>query len=248
MGIDWRKNGVGFWTGTAGLYGSKDQIKANIKKIQKALKGFKGLKMLSIIDENKVALLHKTVNFLNALGLCKSKKVLCQKVSIAFDLLKGKSPQTCVQGGLWRIKDQKHFAKINSTDPLDYHAGFYWISPMIPMEGIHVSKLIKLVEPIFHRFGFDLQQTLSMTTERALTSVMTISFDKKNEVESQKARLCHDEVVKKLMEEGYILYRAGNHTMKFLQETSRGYFEFLGKLKKSIDPCNVLSPGKYIPN
>ena len=86
-----------------------------------------------------------------------------------------------------------------------------------------------------------------MTTERALTSVMTISFDKKNEMESERARICHDEVVQRIIEEGYIMYRAGNHTMKLLPESSNTYFDFLKKIKAAIDPLNVISPGKYIP-
>ena len=115
------------------------------------------------------------------------------------------------------------------------------------MEDEHIKNLISIVEPIFDQFGFDLQQTISMTTERALTSVMTISFDKKNEVESQKAKICHDEVVKKLIHEGYIMCRAGNHTMKSLPDGSHTYFEFLKKIKKAIDPASIISPGKYIP-
>jgi 4-cresol dehydrogenase (hydroxylating) len=240
-----KKNGVGFWSGTAGLYGSKEQIKADLAKIKKALRGFKGLKAMAVIDEKRLAILQKTVGLLNRFGFCKELMSLGKKVSIAMDLLKGKSPETCVQGSLWRIRDKKPENK--STNPLDYHAGFYWISPMLPMEGHHVIKLISLVEPIFHRYGFDLQQTLSMTTERALTSVMTISFDKKNEVESQKAKICHDEVVKALLEEGYILYRSGNHTMSLLPEKSNVYFDFLKKIKGAVDPHQVISPGKYIP-
>lgn len=242
-----RKNGVGFWSGTAGLYGSKEQINADLKKIKKSLKGFKGLKAIAVIDEKRITYLQKAIGLLNKLGLCKNLASLGDKVSIAFDLLKGKSPATCVQGGLWRVKDQKQFKEMKSTNPLDYHAGFYWISPMIPMEGKHVIKLIELVEPIFHQYGFDLQQTLSMTTERALTSVMTISFDKKNEVESQKAKICHDEVVRVLMKEGYILYRAGNHTMPLLPEESNTYFQLMQKIKAALDPNHTISPGKYIP-
>lgn len=242
-----QRNGVGFWSGTAGLYGTKEQIKADLLKIKKALKGFRGLKKMAVINEKQLVVLKKTLAFLNKFGFCKELANLGNKISIAMDLLKGKSPETCVQGGLWRIKDQRGFSEINSTNPLDYHAGFYWISPMLPMEGQHVLNMIKLVEPIFHRFGFDLQQTLSMTTERALTSVMTISFDKKNEVESQKAKSCHDEVVKVLLAEGYILYRAGNHTLNLLPETSSTYFDVLKKIKSVIDPSNVISPGKYIP-
>lgn len=242
-----RKHGIGFWSGTAGLYGSPEQIKADLKAIKKTLMGFKGLKSIVVLNEFRLNFLQKAVGFLNKFGLCKELAVLGQKAVLAFELLKGKSPETCVQGGLWRVKDQQHLKQINSNDPLDYQAGFYWISPVLPMSGAHIQNLIGLVEPIFHRYGFDLQQTLSMTTERALTSVMTISFDKKNEMESHRARICHDVVVKKLLEEGYIMYRAGNHTMKLLPESSNTYYDFLKKIKAAIDPSQVVSPGKYIP-
>jgi 4-cresol dehydrogenase (hydroxylating) len=242
-----RKHGIGFWSGTAGLYGSADQIRADLKKIKKALKGFKGLKSFAAISEGRLKIILNTIGFLNKFGFCKELAILGQKGLLAFELLKGKSPETCVQGGLWRVKDQNQLKQINSNDPLDYHAGFYWISPVLPMEGEHIKNLISLVEPIFHQYGFDLQQTISMTTERALTSVMTISFDKKNEIEAQKAKACHDEVVQKLLNEGYIMYRSGNHTMKLLPETSSVYFDFLKKIKSAIDPSNIVSPGKYIP-
>ena len=241
-----RKHGIGFWSGTAGLYGSKDQIRADLKAIKKSLKGFKGLKAFVVLNESRLFLLQKTIRLFNRFGFCKDLAVLSQKAQLAFDLLKGKSPENCVQGGLWRVKNMKNIVK-NSTDPLDYQAGFYWISPVLPMEGTHIKRMNSIVEPIFNQYGFDLQQTISLTTERALTSVLTISFDKKNEIESQKARLCHDEVVKILIKEGYIMYRAGNHSMDLLFEQSNPYCKFLQKIKSAIDPSQIVSPGKYIP-
>jgi 4-cresol dehydrogenase (hydroxylating) len=241
-----RKHGIGFWSGTAGLYGSSDQVAADLKKIKKALKGFKGLKRFVVFTEKCLEMIQKAIGFLNKFGIAKELATLVQKAVLGFDLLKGKSPKTCVQGGLWRVKNQQSIAPIDSTNPLDYHAGFYWISPVLPMQGIHIKNLISIVEPIFHRYGFDLQQTISMTTERALTSVMTISFDKKNEVESQKAKLCHDEVVAKLIAEGYIIYRAGNHSMKFVSEENSTFNDFLSSIKKAIDPHQTISPGKYL--
>lgn len=241
-----RKHGIGFWSGTAGLYGSSDQVAADLKKIKKVLKGFKGLKNFVVFTEKRLDMIKKAIGLLNHFGFAKELATLVEKATLGFELLKGKSPKTCVQGGLWRVKNQHSLAPIDSTNPLDYNAGFYWISPVLPMQGLHIKNLISIVEPIFHRYGFDLQQTISMTTERALTSVMTISFDKKNEVESQKAKLCHDEVVQRLMTEGYIIYRAGNHTMKFVSEKNSTFHEFLSSVKNAIDPQQTISPGKYL--
>ncbi len=239
-----RETGVAFWSGTAGFYGSKGQVKADIKKMKHALKGFKGLKTFFTLGEGQLSTLEKIASLTSFIKGGDTRVNLLGKARLAFELLKGNSPKNCVQGGLWRVRNQP---EIFSSDPLDYQAGFYWISPVLPMVGEHIQHLIGLVEPIFHQYGFDLQQTLSMTTERALTSVMTISFDRKNEVESQKAKECHDAVVQALFAEGYALYRAGNHTMPKIAEASDvAYENTLKKIKQALDPNSVLSPNKYI--
>ncbi|PCJ62815.1 MAG: hypothetical protein COA79_01445 [Planctomycetota bacterium] len=238
-------NGMGAWSGTAGLYGSKDQVKADIKKIKQTLKGFKGLKKMVFLGQNHINLMTKIAQKIQRYSFGKNLNGMAHKIKMAFDLLKGQSPETCVQGGLWRTKNNKTMESINSTNPLDYKAGFYWISPMLPMKGDDVIALKKLVEPIFHSYGFDLQQTLSMTNERSLCSVMTISFDKNDKTNSANARICHDKVVDALMKAGYIIYRAGNHSMKKLDCRDNSYQSVLSSIKKALDPNNILSPGKY---
>jgi len=239
------RNGLGAWSGTAGLYGSKEQVKADIKKLKKALKSFKGMKKMIILGEKQVNLISAIGQKIKDYSFGKKLHTISHKIKMAFDLLKGQSPETCVQGGLWRVKDQKKKDSINSSNPLDYKAGFYWISPILPMKGSHVTALQNLVEPIFNSYGFDLQQTLSMTNERSLSSVMTISFDKKNKQEASNARKCHDQVVDALTEAGYIIYRAGNHTMKKLDCRKDAYQSVLSSIKNALDPNNILSPGKY---
>ncbi|PCJ56834.1 MAG: hypothetical protein COA79_17930 [Planctomycetota bacterium] len=241
------KSGLGAWSGTAGLYGSKEQVNADIKRIKKALKSFKGLKKMIFLGQNQINLISLIGQKIKNFSFGKKLHQMSHKIKMAFDLLKGQSPETCVQGGLWRLKNQKDIVSVNSNNPLDYNAGFYWISPILPMKGSHVTALQKLVEPIFNYYGFDLQQTLSMTNERSLSSVMTISYDKSNKREASKARTCHDKVVDALTNAGYILYRAGNHTMKALENRGESYNSVLVSIKKALDPNNILSPGKYIP-
>jgi hypothetical protein len=67
--------------------------------------------------------------------------------------------------------------------------------------------------------SFDFLESLSKVSGRALCAVMTICFDKNNTSESSRAKQCHDESVRLLLEHGYVLYRAGNQSMKLLDET-----------------------------
>jgi len=240
-----QNHGVGWWSGTAGFYGSKSQVKADIKKFKKAVKHIKDAKVV-VINDSKIKLAENISAILNRYSYGESFLNLIKKVRLAFELLKGNSPKTCVQGGLWRVRNPKIVEDVKSSNPLDYQAGFYWISPVLPMTGKDVREFNQLVEPIFNKYGFDMQQTISMTTERALSSVLTISFDKKNDVEPKKAKVCHDEVVSLIMKKGYQLYRAGNHTMGLIHDKSEAQNKFFQKIKMAIDPNDVLSPGKYI--
>jgi len=241
------RHGVGFWTGTAGFYGSKEQNKADLLKVMKKLKNVEGVRHLLIMDEFRLFLFEKYVYVMRRFGFSKNSMHLSRKVKMAFDLLKGKTPPSSLLGGLWRIKKDSHGSEGGKKDLYEYGSGFYWISPILPMRGDDIHTLTVLVEPIFNTYNFDLLQTISMVSDRSVCAVMTICFDARNKEESERAKKCHDDVVAVLIKNGYILYRAGNHSMKFLEGDSQNFFNFLKRIKKAIDPQNILSPGKYIP-
>ena len=242
-----KKYKIGSWFGTAGFYGSKAQNKANINKLKKEIKKIKGLKICFTVDEATLILLEKMKQILSTLGYKSPYFDLLKKIRISFELLQGKSPRSSISGGLWKVKPETSQKLMTETNPLDYNSGFYWISSILPMTGSEVKKLNSLVEHIFNEYGFDFLQTLSMVSDRSLCSVMTISFNKENMYETINAEKCHNKVVKTLIEEGYILYRAGNQSLEYIGNTSEYFFEFLQTIKKAVDPNNTISPGKYIP-
>ena len=63
-----------------------------------------------------------------------------------------------------------------------------WISPILPMTGKAARHLINIVNPIFERYGFEPLITVSLLTERTMVSVTTISFDRKDRSETEKAQ------------------------------------------------------------
>ena len=60
-----------------------------------------------------------------------------------------------------------------------------------------------------------------------------------------EALACRDALLGRLIEGGYIPYRLGIQSVRLLPEAAEGYGELLGKLKKALDPNNVLAPGRY---
>ncbi|MBI1790255.1 MAG: FAD-binding oxidoreductase, partial [Acidobacteria bacterium] len=61
----------------------------------------------------------------------------------------------------------------------------------------------------------------------------------------ERAMACHDEVARRLIEQGHLPYRLGIHSMRSLPaavDDSEGFFE---ALKRTLDPAGILARGRY---
>jgi 4-cresol dehydrogenase (hydroxylating) len=242
-----RTHGVDAWTGSGGIYGTKAEVAAALKAVKKALRNVRGLKRLAVLDERLLRVAELGGKALGFCGLGRGLRELLRKARICFDLLRGKSSKECLKGAHWRVRRAGGRSRSASADPLDHHAGFFWVSPVVPMTRAHVERFTGLVKPIFAKHGFEYQVTFSLVTARALCAVTTISYDKSNAEETGRAEACHDALWGALLAAGYVPYRAGNSAMKRLAETSEVFWDVAGKIKAALDPHDVVSPGHYQP-
>jgi 4-cresol dehydrogenase (hydroxylating) len=133
------------------------------------------------------------------------------------------------------------------TDPLDCHAGLLWIAPLLPATGNEAENVLRLVEPIYRRHGFEALVTFTLITERSLVCVTNISFDRRESDEAARARDCYQELTQRLMAEGYISYRTGPAGMSKLSDGSSVFWDVTSRIKRALDPAGVISPGRYDP-
>lgn len=233
---------IGAWNGGIAFYGSKKQNKINILRVKNVLRTIKSKHTLLTIGDRTLFFLERVSATLEKLNQETAFGLIVKKIRVTFETMKGNAPASSLLSGLWKTG-----IKSNSTNPLDHNAGFYWISPIVPNEKKVLSNLLNLVTTAFNEYGFDLLLTVSSVNERSLTIVSTIAFNKENDEESLRAKICHDFLIKKLIESGYIPYRAGNETIPLLTNEIDVYFDFIHKIKQAIDPDNIISPGKYVP-
>jgi hypothetical protein len=110
-----------------------------------------------------------------------------------------------------------------------------------------VNGVIALTEPLFARFGFEYQVTFSSVTARALCAVMSISYNKADAAEAERARVCYQSLLDALMAAGYVPYRMGNLGTDQLSTGSEVFWDVTADLKAALDPQGVFSPGHYEP-
>ena len=104
---------------------------------------------------------------------------------------------------------------------------------------------MRILQPIYDKHRFDLQATLSLVTERALTCVTNISFDRREPEQCQRASACYEEALAALLKAGYPPYRASPTGAAKVIDPSSPYGATIAAIKRALDPRGTLSPGRY---
>jgi 4-cresol dehydrogenase (hydroxylating) len=227
------------WSGSGALYGTRRQVAESRRLLRKALAG--RTDTLHFIDDRRLAFasrfkgIYKT---LTGLDLNRSLKVLRP----VYGLLKGIPTRDALASIYWR----KRMQVPANPDPDRDGCGLLWTAPVAPMEGSAAQELLAMSERILLTHGFEPQISLTLVTERSLACVISITYDRNLPGEDQKAMAAYVDLQSQLERAGYYSYRLGIAGMQTLSADA-AYSHLLRTLKRALDPGNVISPGRYIP-
>ena len=235
-----RREGLGAWQGSGSITGTKAHVRATRKSLKKALGDFATIRFM---DDR---LMYWAGWVERVLGLFNRGKVFGRMLHTLHQnmaLLKGEpvgGPMLSVQ---WRLRNPP---EDKSGDPLDSGCGAYWVSPVLPMEGHHALRMMELAEPILKKYGFELNVSFILSTERALISTISISFDQSLEEESARASECYDVLMETMQGEGYYVYRCGLQGFPKIRNEESVFWEVATQIKKVLDPKDIIARGRYI--
>ena len=209
-------------------------------KIKSALRSYHTV----FLDDRKLALGARVVGGLSRFGLSASLNQRLKMVRPVYDMLKGLPSNDAIRGTAWRVRTP---VGEGASDPLDFHAGILWVSPVIPMIGSEATRLLALVEPIYRKHGFDCLATLTLLTDRTISCVTNIAFDRREPDDRRRADECHRELMGALLAEGYIPYRASPSLMAQIAGDDSVFWQVTREIKQALDPFGIISPGRYVP-
>ena len=235
-----REHGLGAWNGCGALMGPRKVVAAIEANIKSALQSYYTV----FIDDSKLALGARMVRGLSLLGLSGSLERRLELARPVYDMLKGLPTVDAIRGTGWRVRTP---VPEGASDPLDFHAGILWVSPVIPMAGAEVSRLLSLIEPIYFKHGFDCLATLTLLTDRTISCVTNIAFDRREPDDLRLAHECYRELIAALLGEGYIPYRASPSLMLQITTEDSVFWQVTRQIKQALDPSDIISPGRYIP-
>lgn len=142
---------------------------------------------------------------------------------------------------LWR----KRVRSAREVDPDRDGCGFLWLTPVVPIEGGRAEEAAAAAAEILARHGFDPILEIVPLSERSVELLAAIVWDRDLPGADARAVACHDELLRRCCELGYLPYRLNHLSMGKLPPATDDYGALMQRLKTALDPNDVLAPGRY---
>jgi 4-cresol dehydrogenase (hydroxylating) flavoprotein subunit len=228
----------GAWNVSGGLYGTRREVALARNRIKEVFR--KNAKRLRFVDDHLLRLLQYIQSpYYRFTGL--NLPELLKIMQPIHGLKKGIPTDRIIPSTYWRKKDPAP----SNPDPDRDRCGLLWCSVISPTNGKDVKTIVDIVYETLTRYGFEPAISIIMITERSLDNVISVMYDRDIPGEDERAVQCHDELLMKLTAEGYYPYRHNIRSMKLVSGSQREYRQFLSTIKRSLDPNNILAPGRY---
>jgi 4-cresol dehydrogenase (hydroxylating) len=247
--------GITPWTLTSGLYGTVAQVQANRALIRRELKPYG---KLTFIDRRQLArlewliqLVKRTQHLPFASGLGRLLKncligrapiEVFELVRHAVPILQGVPSEFIVRFAYFKSRQGRPRSDVN---PARDGCGLIWFAPVAPLTGSHVNRVLELCRPVFREHGFDFSVSLIVVNPRSAVVLMEIFYDKADPTETARARVLYEDLCELTVRAGYQQSRTNVAHMYRLLEPVPQYQRLLDSMKRAVDPCGILAPGRY---
>lgn len=233
--------GIGSWNGSGGLYGTRTQVREAKRLLKSALRG--RVDRLQFVDDSRLALLKRFSGVFGRLTGWDVTRTLAVLEPV-YGLMRGVPTDATMASAYWRKKEPAPAS--GAADPDRDRCGLLWCSPTLPNTGVAAREITRLAADILLSHGFEPQVSLSLATERMSICVITISYDRDQPGEDERALRCYRELEEASLAGGFPPYRlsVASATERFAP-TEDGYGGAVAALKAAWDPAGVLAPGRY---
>lgn len=237
-----KQNEVAPWTGVGALQGDPRIVKPAIREVKRRLRPY--TKRIITFDRPRLNTLQKFAGRLPG----RWRTVLGRQLAAAssfLDIACGKPSRVALPLAYW-----KSGRKVDISSPLDPAAdgcGLRWFAPLIPMKPELVRSYTDMVTDTCRTHGLDPLITLTSLSDRCFDSTVPLLFDRSDGHQVQAAKDCHEALLIRAREDGFLPYRLGIDHMPWAVDPETPYWSTVAKLKQALDPQHIIAPGRYCP-
>jgi 4-cresol dehydrogenase (hydroxylating) flavoprotein subunit len=230
---------IGVWNGSGALYGTKAQVREARRLLRLALGG--KASRLQFMDDRKLRFASAFAK-VHQLGSGWNLARMLAVLKPVYGLMKGIPTEHPLASTYWR----KQTAPPLRMDPDRDGCGLLWCSPVAPNDGFHAQQLTGLATELLLRHGFEPMISITVLTDRTLSCVISISYDREVPGEDERAMTCYQDLAGELARMGYYSYRLSVGLMSATMGQPGPYTDLLRKIKETLDPAGILAPGRYL--
>ncbi len=227
------------WTGFGTLYGTKRMVAAAQKEIRSAL-GDIACRMMFLTPQRAQQLAGLAKFLPGKFG--RGIQGMTATLAKSLELVAGRPNETAMPLAYWRNPKPQVG---NWKDPSADGSGLMWYAPLVPMRPADVRAYVNMVKDITPRYGLEPLITFTTLSDRLFDSTVPLVFERDNPQAVIAAAACYKELLHTGRDKGWFPYRVGINTMPTLVELQTNARTFHDRLRRDLDPNDVLGPGRY---
>ena len=159
----------------------------------------------------------------------------------AFLFIQGIPHESSLRTMYWR----KRTPIPESPDPDRDRCGVLWCSPVVPFRGSDVVRAAQILEEVMLAHRLEPMLAMVGQSPRAVYLLPLLVYDRDVPGADEEAMRCHDAMLERLVAAGYPPYRLGAQSMDALPAPRDDHGALMERLKRALDPNDVLAPGRY---
>ncbi len=227
------------WTGFGTLYGTNRMVAAAQKEVKAAL-GDIATRMMFLTPQRAQQLAGLTKLIPGQMG--KGLQGMTATLAKSLELVAGRPNETALPLAYWRNTGGQKRPFMNPA--LD-GCGLMWYAPLVPMRPADLRGYVNMVKEIAPRHGLEPLITFTTLSDKLFDSTVPLVFDRANPSQVSAAAACYKDLFETGRSKGWFPYRVGINTMQTLVGLQSDATAFHARLRKDIDPNDILSPGRY---
>lgn len=151
----------------------------------------------------------------------------------------GHPPMGALASAYWRKRPE-----VDVGNPDRDRCGLRWCSAALPFVGRHVRAAVDEAVRVAVRHELEAPVSLISTGDRQVDLMLALTYDREVAEDEERATGAAVEFHARMRELGYPAQRLGVDSMSAL-ESGDGWDQLAWRLKRILDPANVISPGRY---
>ena len=226
------------WLVTFGLYAATNaHMKADCRLVKKLLKPHA---LKTVLITKRLAwtgrLLSKPVSIILGFNLKPWLDAFYYR-----SVFRGHTTELSIRSIYWR----KPGAIPDKPDPDADRCGLLWLCHLVPNTPNNLTEASKLSERICSDYGLEANIAYLNTSERYFRMFIALMYDRDIAGADSNALSCQNELQTILNKVGYSSYRLGLQSMQTAIPNDNEYKKTINKIKRALDPNNIIAPGHY---